>query len=332
MMEKNKMLTNKRFRRFLSEFNQIVEAYCDSYIKKKVDWVEYERDYRDRIRYVSAELNNIVNEAASFIIIDRSNRGRRPKLTQQKKVVSLFIKSIVKQSNRKMSDLISLFGALDGVNISYKTVERLYSDGIVRAIIHNIFMLTIKKKKLRNVDVTGDGTGYSLTVTKHYRTQGSKEGSKNYVYSFNLMDLKTKLYVCYGIGVRSEKEAYNRAIEMLKKVKERCNIKIRSERLDKYYSYQSTLKTTDKETILYILPRKDTRVNGPFRWRSIFRRLMKDPFTYLSEYYKRENSECGFSVDKRAFEWKIWQKRDDRIGTAIDCIVALHNLFRMGYG
>ena len=84
MMEKNKMLTNKRFRRFLSEFNQIVEAYCDSYIKKKVDWVEYERDYRDRIRYVSAELNNIVNEATSFIIIDRSNRGRRPKLTQQK--------------------------------------------------------------------------------------------------------------------------------------------------------------------------------------------------------------------------------------------------------
>ena len=37
-----------------------------------------------------------------------------------------------------MSGLISLFGALGGVNISYKTVERLYSDGIVRAIIHNL--------------------------------------------------------------------------------------------------------------------------------------------------------------------------------------------------
>ncbi len=331
-MEKHKMLTNKRFRKFLLEFNQIVEAYHDSYIKKRVNWVEYERKYKDRIRYVSAELNNIVNEASSFIIVNKSNRGRRPKLTQQKKVVSLLIKSIVKQSNRKMSGLISLFGALNGVDISYKTVERFYSDGIVRAIIHNVFILTIKKKNLKNVDVTGDGTGYSLTVTKHYRTQGSKEGSKNYVYSFNLMDLKTGLYVCYGTGVKSEKEAYNKAIEMLEEVKERCNIKIRSERLDRYYSYQSTLKTTDEEIILYILPRKDTRINGSSRWRSIFRRLMKDPFTYLSEYYKRENSESGFSVDKRAFGWKIWQKRDDRISTAIDCVVALHNLFRMGYG
>lgn len=325
------MLTNKRFRRFLSEFNQIVEAYHDSYIRKKVNWVDYEREYRDRIKYVSAELNNIVNEASSFIIVNKPNRGRRPKLTPQKKVVSLLIKSIVKQSNRKMSGLISLFGTFTGVDISYKTVERLYSDGVVRAIIHNVFILTIKKKKLRDIDVTGDGTGYSLTVTKHYRTQGSKEGSKNYVYSFNLMDLTTGLYVCYGIGVKSEKEAYNKAIEMLEEVKERCEIKIRSERLDKYYSYQSTLKTTDKDTILYILPRKDTRINGSSRWRNIFRRLMKDPFTYLTEYYKREKSESGFSTDKRAFGWKIWQKRDDRIGTAIDCIVALHNLFRIGY-
>lgn len=331
MIEKNKMLTNKRFRKFLSEFNQIVEAYHDSYVKKKINWTEYEREYSERIRYVSAELNNIVNEAFSFIIINKSNRGRHPKMTYQKKAVSLLIKSIVKQSNRKMSGLISLFGALDGIDISYKTVERLYSDGIVRAIVHNVFILTLKKKNLKDVDVTGDGTGYSLTVTKHYRTQGSKEGSKNYVYSFNLMDLKSELYVCYGIGVKSEKEAYNKAVEMLEEVKERCNIKIRSERLDKYYSYQSTLKTTDEETILYILPRKDTRINGSFRWRNILRRLMKDPFTYLSEYYKRENSESGFSVDKRAFRWKIWQKKDDRIGTAIDCIVALHNLFRMGY-
>ncbi len=147
MMEKHKMLTNKRFRRFPSEFNQIVETYHNSYAKKKVNWVEYEREYKDRIRYVSTELNNIVDEASSFIIINKSNRGRRPKLTQQKKAVSLLIKSTVKQSNRKMSGPVSLFGALNGVDISYKTVERLYSDGIVRAIIHNVFILTIKKNR-----------------------------------------------------------------------------------------------------------------------------------------------------------------------------------------
>ena len=46
-----------------------------------------------------------------------------------------------------MSGPVSLFGTLNGVDISYKTVERLYSDGIVRAIIHNVFILTIKKNR-----------------------------------------------------------------------------------------------------------------------------------------------------------------------------------------
>ena len=53
---------------------------------------------------------------------------------------------------------------------------------------------------------------------------------------------------------------------------------------------------------------------------------------YFHEYYKRENSESGFSVDKRMTGWKIWQKRNDRIDTAVNCIAAIHNLFRMGYG
>ncbi|MGC8556981.1 MAG: ISNCY-like element ISFac3 family transposase, partial [Fervidicoccus sp.] len=146
-----------------------------------------------------------------------------------------------------------------------------------------------------------------------------------------MMDLKTGLYICHGTGIRSEKEAYNKAIEMLDEVKRRCGIKVKSERLDKYYSYQSTLNTTDDETVLYILPRKGMNINGPSRWRNIFKRLMADPIQYLREYYKRERSESGFSADKRLFGWKIWQKRDDRICTAMSCIAALHNLFRIGY-
>jgi hypothetical protein len=55
--------------------------------------------------------------------------------------------------------------------------------------------------------LSGDGTGYSLTVTKHYRTQGNKEGGKNFIYSFTMMGLKTGLYICHSTGVRSEKEA-----------------------------------------------------------------------------------------------------------------------------
>ena len=146
------------------------------------------------------------------------------------------------------------------------------------------------------------------------------------------MDIKTKLYVACGSGIRSEKEAFENAMKRLKVICEEAGIRIGSARMDKYYSYQSTLKYFDDKTVLYILPKSNTKINGIRRWRNIFRRMMKDPLQYLMEYYKRENSESGFSVDKRLSGWKIWQRRSDRIDTAINCIAAIHNLFRMGYG
>lgn len=146
------------------------------------------------------------------------------------------------------------------------------------------------------------------------------------------MDIKTKLYIACGSGIRSEKEAFENAMKRLETICRETGIIIGSARLDKYYSYQSTLKYFDNKTVLYILPKSNTKINGTHRWRNVFRRMMKDPLQYLIEYYKRENSESGFSVDKRMVGWKIWQKRADRIDTAINCIAALHNLFRVGYG
>jgi transposase len=247
-------------------------------------------------------------------------------------VVGLLLKSIFSENNRPMAGLMSLFGAFCGIDVSYKIIERLYSDELVRMALHNMFILTIRRKCDKRVDTSGDATGYTLTVTKHYRTQVDKEGYRKFVYSFNLIDIKTGLYICYGSGVRSEKEAFGNAIKMLRKVEKEAGITINSVRLDRYYSYQSTLNYFDYETIMYIIPKSDTKINGRSRWRNIFRRMMKDPLSYLIEYYKRENSESGFSTDKRMVGWKIWQKRDERIDTAISCIAVLHNLFRMGYG
>jgi transposase len=331
-MKKTKRLTNKQFRRFFKEFKELMEVYGRLSTKDPTDWKRYEKDYADRIRYVARELNNLAKQAINAIDMRTSNFGRPAKLSMQQKVVSLLLKSIFSKNNRPMAGLMSLFGAFCGIDVSYKTIERLYSDELVRMAIHNMFILTVKRKCNKRVDTTGDATGFTLTVTKHYRTQVDKEGYRKFVYSFNLMDIKTGLYVCYGSGVRSEKEAFENAIKMLRKVEKAAGITINSARLDRYYSYQSTLKYFEDETVLYIIPKSDTKINGHSRWRNIFRRMMKDPLSYLIEYYKRENSESGFSADKRIVGWKIWQKRDERIDTAISCIAVLHNLFRMGYG
>ena len=331
-MEKNKRLTNRQFRKFFKEFKELMGIYGKQSSEHETDWKRYEKEYADRVRYVARELNNLAKSAVDLISIRTSNIGRPSKLSARQKVVALLLKSVFCENNRPMAGLMSLFGAFCGIDVSYKTIERLYSDELVQMALHNMFILSIKQRCSKEVEVTGDGTGYTLTVTKHYRTEVDKEGYRKFVYSFNLMDIKTKMYVCYGSGVRSEKEAFENAMKMLRKVEKTAGIKISGARLDRYYSYQSTLKYFDDKTILYIIPKSNTRINGTSRWRDIFRRMIEDPLSYLIEYYKRENSESGFSADKRMVGWKIWQKKDDRIDTAISCIATLHNLFRISYG
>jgi transposase len=331
-MKKTKRLTNKQFRHFCKEFKELVKTYSLENVETEIDWVRYERKHAQQLRYVARELNTLVKEAMELIVIKGSNMGRKPKLSLRQKIVALLLKSIFNKNNRPMAGLLSLFGAFIGVDIGYKTIERLYSNEFVRITLHNMFVLTVKRRCGKTIDVSGDGTGYSLTVTKHYRTEGSKEGSRDFVYSFNIIDVNSQLYVGYGSGIVSEKEAFKNATKMLERVLKETGIILQSARLDRYYSYQSTLEYFDNETVLYILPKSNTKINGPSRWRNIWRRLMKNPLLYLIEYYRRENSESGFSVDKRMFGWKIWQKRDERIDTAVTCIAVLHNLFRMGYG
>ncbi|MEM3215649.1 MAG: hypothetical protein QXS17_01910 [Candidatus Micrarchaeaceae archaeon] len=50
----------------------------------------------------------------------------------------------------------------------------------------------------------------------------------------------------------------------------------------------------------------------------------------FSEEKKQENSESGFSADKRCDEWKVWQRFDDRIDTAVMCEGVWHNILWLG--
>jgi transposase len=265
----------------------------------------------------------------------------------KQKMLILLLKDIFQLSNRKMANLITFFSALTGVDTSYKTIERAYSDTIVKMIIHNMFVIMMKRKGIRMVDLTGDGTGYSLTITKHYRTVREKEGEavksnvgtgmhvenapspeaktvrkKIFTYAFAFMDLGTHMYVGYGASMKSEKDAFNKAVTMMQD----AGLISRSVRLDKYYGSQSTVYVFDRDTTIYIIPRDDITISGPYAWKGIIRNLMTDPFSFLKKYYKRENSESGFSADKRCDGWKVWQRLDDRIDTAVMCKGVWHNL------
>jgi len=135
------------------------------------------------------------------------------------------------------------------------------------------------------------------------------------------MDLKTKM--AFGSSMKSEKE--DRAMMFLKTV----DVKLKSVRLDKYYSESSYVSLFDKDTAVYIIPKKDATLNGSQKWKDTMREFVTDTYQYLKEYYKRENSEAGFSADKKLFGWVIAQRREDRIDSALFCTGLWHNLFNI---
>ena len=319
----------------MKKLGHITKIYKRDYSQlKKRDWRTYEQQLNKRMKEAAKELMPTINQASFMIKIKKSEtRGRKPTLTPEQKTLIILIKSIFNLSNRETANFLSFFTMMTGIEASYKTVERAYSDDQVQMIIHNMFMILVKRKKIDNINLSGDGTGYSLTITKHYRTERSKElkgkkgkGRKIFARVVSLMDLDTGMYVGYGTSMKSEKEAFDEAYKMLKKM----GLNIKSARFDRYYTNRETIKKFGKNTKLYLIPKKNSTIRGSTEWKKMLVNFIENTFDYLKEYYRRENSEAGYSVDKRRCEWKVWQKRPERINTALMSIGVWHNLMLIG--
>ena len=189
--------------------------------------------------------------------------------------------------------MLVIFSMLSGIDVSYKSVERLYSDQEVILAIHNLHILILNNKGVKQSDATGDGTGYSLTIKKNYESYAqrlkdkAKEDSNGsnkkgrtgrrrlFAYSFFMMDLKTRMYVAFGSSMKSERGAYDRALEMLGPT----GITLNSLRLDRYYSSPSYVDAL-KGTKTYLIPRKNSTLNGSFEWKSMINDFLLNTVPY----------------------------------------------------
>ena len=231
-------ITQLDYEYFRDSIEDLISRYREEFsISVTTNWRDYEFFYRQRMKGMALELRAMIDESSSFVV---EEFGRPSLLEAKEKVFIILVKEIFRLSNRKTAYLLPLLGVEK--DISYKTVERLYSDPLVIMILNNLFMNSLKRKGIASVDASGDGTGYSLTVTKHYRSLRERNGETvkegKFVYSFALMDLATRMYVGYAVSVRSEMDAYRKALETIGKMR----IDLKSIRLDKYYSGQSILE------------------------------------------------------------------------------------------
>ena len=335
----------KEIRELTKILDDIVDQYKEEHPTTKRNWRTYEQQVAERLKTAFRELKPLVREAASTItFVSGETRGAKPILTVEQRTIALLIKHIIGKSNRNMSSMFVIFSLLSDIDVSYKTVERFYSDPEVIAVLHNLHILLLKKKGVKEVDGSGDGTGLSLTIKANYAAHAqklkdkvknikthSKRGYKKklFAYSFKLIDLKSNMYVGFGTSLKSENEAFLETIKMM----EKTNIKLLSIRLDKYYScrkYVKMLKEKFGDVKITVLPKSNATVRGCWEWKRIMYDFVTDPVSYLEDYFKRNRSESGFSEDKKRTGWQLGQKRADRINTA-DMLTSLwHNLSWLG--
>ena len=322
----NIMLKNKDLRTTLDEL-----AWVQKYYKKhcSVPKKKYSKDYDKRLRNETRTIFRMINEdvdkAAELIVIKQAN-GRplkdRTMLTKLHLIQRLF-----NLTNRQMESFTDILIFAQHETFSYKTIERAYDDPIVRMIIHNLFVLSAGEP--REIDSSADGTGISLTISKHYKTDRLKDLKNNdetskrkeYLFSVMIIDLDTNLYVGYAVGFRSEKQLFLEAKQMLFD----NGFFIKSIRLDKYYSHQSIMGEFDKNTKIYLIPKSNATIKGSFEWKKMLKKFVNNTLGYLKEYYKREKSESANSKDKKRCSL-IRQRLSTRIMGAAQTNIVLHNL------
>jgi len=139
------------------------------------------------------------------------------------------------------------------------------------------------------------------------------------------MDLPSRMYLAYGSSLRSEKEAFDRAMRMLSGV----DVTLASVRLDRYYSSSSYVDLFGRDARVFVIPKTNATLNGSWKWKETMIRFVKETMGYMEEYHQRSNSESGFAADKKMFGWSIAQRREDRIDCANACTGLWHNLFNL---
>lgn len=311
-------ITRKRAQELLSVLDEVRETHF-KHKKQHYPYSEWERK-RERVKERLRNLRVYVHRSVEMLQREEQTRGRPPAIDLEKKVLLFLFARLFNKSNRGTEEVLEFFQPLFGFDVSYKTIERLYSDEQVNAALHNLFILLVQDEG-NSGHFSGDGSGYSLSVEDHYRSAPLKKGRK-YLYTLRIIDVETNFYVGIGFSRKSEMDAFRKALPLLS----RNGIRISSISLDKYYSSRKVLRLFDRSVSMFVIPKKNIASFG-FRWTKVFQRIASNPIEFLGRYFLRNLSESGFSSDKRRFGSTIRQRRPDRQENALFSIGVLHNVY-----
>ena len=125
------MTTQKEVKLRLKQLDKyLLKEYKEKYSVKRKNIKNYDQSFHRRMKSAIKFLNPLIKKATKNII-HIQNTGRPQKFNLEIKLRLILIKQLIDKRNRFTSSLLDLFYLMFGTEISYKYIERLYSDSDV---------------------------------------------------------------------------------------------------------------------------------------------------------------------------------------------------------
>lgn len=286
--------------------------------KQKRDWFAYNEAQINEMNDFLILVRNIVNDARKILdyIDDRSRiAGQQPK-SPFDLAKALLIQQYFQVSNRVVAGLARMFKEkLDMEHdLTYKDIERAYSNMDVQDIIEEIIKMSNEPIKDKETEFTIDGTGMETSRKQNYADDKEDDDKKaGYNMFIGMVGYQFKMFSAGCInGPGSESPFLVPLLEQTAEQFDRIDL-VSADAM--YYSHKNCNKIAKYGAKPRIFPRIDAVINaqGSFAKKKMLLELVNKPQKWLRDYHKRSISENVNSVFKCRFPRPFLKRREDRL-------------------
>ena len=247
--------------------------------------------------------------------------------------------------NRVSVGLLRLFTERLGVEathtgLSYKTLERSYSDPSVVAILNEVFFLTQKPVKMREDGFAVDGTCFSTTIKANWESAKKrftkKEGGKTRrVFEKAVLACGTSFKIISGFAVAST--PYANDSPYLKPILRQIVQLYDHVRLiaadSAFLSRENCASIAELDAKPRIMPKGNVslKAKGFKAWRDMLIKFTNETESWLRDYHTRSVMETINSTMKRVAPTPLRKRLTLRLATEILARICVYNLRQLAY-
>jgi transposase len=303
---------------------------------KKRDWFWYTEAQVNEMNDYLVLIKNMVDaarERLDYIEGRESNPGQQPK-SPFDLAKAVLLQQYFQASNRVAAGLSLAFKEKLGIEkvLTYKDIERAYSNQDVMTILDEIVKMSNEPVKDSETRFSIDGTGVENSVRQNYASD-KEEDAKGAGYDMlvGMVGYEYKMFSAFGIGGPGEESPF--LIPLLGRTHRMFS------RIDMVSADPAYLSRDNCDYIESIgakpgiFPKKNSKINsgGSYAWMRMILGFVSDAQSWLEDYHQRSISESTNSSFKCRAPRPLLKKRKDRRHGEIGARVSAYNIRRLGY-